>query len=111
MAEKTRNYMSSLDPEVRAKREKINGIWKRYRLREEEYNELIKNGCAICGTHEDLCVDHDHNCCPGSRTCGKCIRGTLCKKHNRGEGCFESIDEIIQLLAYRLKYDKEESYK
>ena len=91
---------------VERERNKANDIWKRYRMRPEQYQEFIKDGCAVCGTHEDLCVDHDHSCCPGSRTCGKCIRGALCKKHNRGEACFEDTGEIMQLLAYRLNYDK-----
>lgn len=103
----TRSHTRSLDLETRRERERRNGLWKRYRLRPDEYSELIKDGCAVCGTHEDLCVDHDHSCCPGSRTCGKCVRGALCKKHNRGEACFETVDEIMELLAYRLKYDKE----
>lgn len=43
-------------------------------------------GCAICGGQStdgpSLHVDHDHSCCPGSRTCGKCIRGLLCNGCN-----------------------------
>ena len=101
------NWYQRMTIEERRAYEHRNGLWKRYRLRPEQYAELIKDGCAICGTHEDLCVDHDHSCCPGSRTCGKCIRGALCKKHNRGEACFDNTDEIMELLAYRLRYDKE----
>jgi hypothetical protein len=40
-----------------------------------------KGVCLICGkTAEDgtvLAVDHDHSCCPGRRSCGKCIRGII----------------------------------
>ena len=39
--------------------------------------------CAVCGrpmsrsSHESssAVVDHDHACCPGKRSCGKCVRG------------------------------------
>jgi hypothetical protein len=31
-------------------------------------------------------VDHDHKCCSGSKSCGKCIRGILCHLCNKGIG-------------------------
>lgn len=40
------------------------------------------NACAVCGTGFSETVppriDHDHNCCPTAKTCGKCLRGILC---------------------------------
>ena len=104
-AEAARQWRKTMDASNKRAMNKANDIWKRYRLRPDEYQELIKDGCAVCGTHDDLCVDHDHSCCPGNRTCGKCIRGALCKKHNRGEACFDTIDEITALLAYRLEHE------
>ncbi len=68
----------------------------RYKLTVEEYNRLLANQngvCAICKqpetiSHKDgktlrLSVDHDHACCPGKDSCGKCIRGLLCYRCNR----------------------------
>jgi hypothetical protein len=68
---------------------------KRYGLTLEQYRALEKKQrglCALCGKPPlvgkracgkekqapRLCVDHDHACCPGKRSCGKCVRGLLC---------------------------------
>lgn len=100
-------YEAKLDPEQKKLSQKKRNIWKKYRLRLPEYEELTKDGCEICGVKENLHIDHDHDCCPGEVTCGKCIRGVLCSNHNRGEGYFKSIEEITGLLAYRLKFEKD----
>jgi hypothetical protein len=73
----------------------------RYGLSVEEYDKLISDGCFICGTHERLCIDHDHSCCPGKESCGNCIRGVLCWNHNIGEAKFKDIKEIERLWEYR----------
>lgn len=57
--------------------------------------------CAICGNKctsgRTLSVDHDHSCCPGSASCGKCIRGLLCTRCNMGLGYF--LDDANRLRA------------
>lgn len=73
-----------------------------YGLTPEQFDAMLEaqgGGCAICG-HSDrsLEVDHDHTCCPGKKTCGKCVRGILCRRCNRGLGCLETV--IDATVAY-----------
>lgn len=107
-AESTRKWYQSLSVEQKKDFEFRKNLWRRFKMRPAEYLELAKDGCAVCGTTENLCVDHDHNCCPTRNTCGKCIRGVLCSRHNQGEGYFKTVEEISSLLAYRLKFEKDE---
>jgi len=54
-------------------------IRRTYGLSVEQYADLVRGGCDICGSGDNLHVDHDHSCCPrGSVTCGRCVRGVLC---------------------------------
>jgi hypothetical protein len=58
----------------------------RYGLTRTTYFLLLDKqdgGCAICGSNDPkgrgrFHVDHDHACCPGKTSCGKCVRGLLC---------------------------------
>lgn len=61
-----------------------------YTLSSEEYDAILVaqgGACADCrqpetrttrGRIRNLAVDHDHACCPGKRSCGKCLRGIVC---------------------------------
>lgn len=40
-------------------------------------------------------VDHDHRCCPGSKTCGKCVRGLLCSDCNLLLGKARDDEKIL----------------
>jgi hypothetical protein len=71
-----------------------------YNLTQDQHNALLaeSNGrCAICGSEPEanrrqrgLAVDHDHACCPGNRSCGRCVRGLLCAPCNMTLGRLES---------------------
>ena len=55
---------------------------------------LEKSGykCPICLAPIDqssAAVDHDHSCCPGKKSCGKCVRGLLCSMCNSGLAFFQ----------------------
>ena len=70
-------------------------------LTPEVYLALLEAGCTICGSREDLHVDHDHACCNNRRKngCGKCVRGALCRTHNTHAGWLEHPD-TVKMLEY-----------
>ena len=84
-------------------------LWTVHRIRLKDYLELVKiqeSKCALCGKipTKRLYVDHDHNCCPGKRSCGKCIRGLLCKKCNSGIGYLgDTLDGVLKAVNYLKK--------
>ena len=76
------------------------------------YDEMLMRqggGCAICGgknaTGRALAVDHNHSCCPGEKTCGKCVRGLLCDNCNHGLGKFKDrVDLLDKAIAYLARF-------
>lgn len=59
-----------------------------------EYEELVKNGCEICGIEDNLVVDHCHTSLK--------VRGCLCSQCNTGLGLFrddkERMEKAIEYL-------------
>lgn len=81
------------------------GNLKKYGLTRDDYVYLEKsqNGvCKICGESEKhrnrLSVDHDHSCCSGIKSCGKCIRGLLCSNCNRVLGQVKDSKILLQKM-------------
>lgn len=82
-------------------------LWAKYRLSLEAYKAMLAEqggACAICRVPSPtdvrtsrFHVDHDHACCPGSKSCGKCVRGLLCHACNTALGNFQ--DDPKRLLA------------
>jgi len=91
----------------------INARKHMYKLEEDAYNEMLRrqqNRCLICGLLFDekiklkkTCIDHDHACCPGAKSCGQCIRGIICYACNTMLGFAKDNSEILQAGSNYLK--------
>jgi len=90
-----------------------NKVIFRYGLTLTELIELFADPkCAICEGESDLVIDHDHACCPVDKfpgykvSCGKCIRGLLCRRCNTALGMLDDDSAKIQgLIAYLSDYE------
>ena len=60
--------------------------------------------CAICRQPPEpgkvLAVDHDHSCCPGRFSCGRCVRGLLCARCNTLLGKVRDDPDRLHDAAY-----------
>lgn len=90
-------------------RERNPGKWRevdlrhKYKMSQADYDKMLasQNGvCAICGGINDngrmLAVDHNHDCCPGKRSCGNCVRQLLCGNCNNGLGRFKDNAALLK---------------
>jgi hypothetical protein len=94
------------NPDKMALISKRSNLRSYYGLTLEEYEEMRTKGCAICGSHDRLHVDHDHSCCDGrSKGCGKCVRGILCSTCNSGIGFLRDDPDLVRkALSYLEDY-------
>jgi hypothetical protein len=83
---------------------RIHDLAYKYKLTPKQFEEKLaeQDGrCAVCHNEldfekfHDVCIDHDHNHCPGEYTCGACVRGILCGSCNKGLGCFKDSPVIL----------------
>lgn len=67
----------------------------------EKMVDKLDGKCQICSRDFSdsrwgkPAVDHDHSCCSGNKTCGKCVRGLLCSECNHGLGKFQDSEEVL----------------
>ncbi len=74
----------------------------RYSIPPAEYRELWlrqRGLCAICQRFKANSVDHDHACCDGPYSCGKCVRGLLCRTCNTILGRWRDDQETFLRAA------------
>lgn len=83
-----------------------------YSLTIEQYDNMLvsQSGlCEICNTqitsNRFFDVDHDHACCNGYKSCGKCVRGLVCFNCNSVLGhSKESVPLLLSAVRYIEKY-------
>ena len=79
-------------------------LLKQYGLDKAIYSKM-GNACWICGGLEpgygkgNFHIDHDHACCPGIGSCGRCIRGLLCAACNTSLGGFRDDPKLLRKAA------------
>jgi len=84
-----------------------------YSLSRETVVTLLARGrCDLCERPtSNLEFDHDHKCCAGERSCGRCIRGVLCRGCNIKLGKRSdrpwSPESEAYLARYRARADAE----
>ena len=74
-----------------------------YKLSLKDYKIMLNKQdgkCLFCGVSQKklkkaLVVDHDHKCCPGKTSCGKCVRWLICDGCNHGLGNFRDNIEVL----------------
>lgn len=88
---------------------------KDHHVPHERARRLLDNpGCEICQRNllekirrpgggkpaALLVVDHDHSCCPsGEHSCGRCVRGLICKQCNTAAGMLSDDASNARRLA------------
>lgn len=85
-------------------------LW-RFKITPQDYTAMLikqNGGCGICEARDNgerggkplpFCVDHDHACCPGWTSCGKCVRGLLCSTCNQAIGLLNDRISLCQSAA------------
>ena len=86
-------------------RRHYNLAW-RYGLSISQVNEYESaTECPLClrvrSEDKGLVVDHDHDCCPGNRSCGECVRGFICQGCNNALGRLDKEGAWDRFATYR----------
>ena len=84
---------------------KICDFTKRHNITRADWLILLEGQGGVCAfpncKSKPTEIDHDHSCCAGKGSCGNCIRGALCSKHNMALGQFaDDIDQLKLGILY-----------
>lgn len=101
------NYYNN-NPDKKAEKVRMNTYhkpnWKRHNITKQRYEEMVSlydGKCHACQDDVGTSIDHDHSCCPGSFSCGQCVRGVLCRNCNIALGILkDNKDTMLKLINY-----------
>ena len=80
-------YEKYYDVGVRSAWNRQHLLKTKYHLTVEQFEDKLEAQgglCTICKVNDAVHIDHDHDCCPGQYSCGKCVRDILCSRCNGG---------------------------
>jgi hypothetical protein len=78
----------------------------RYGITESDYDAMLAAQGGVCWICKEppsrirLAVDHDHDCCPGGKSCGECVRGLLCTPCNTLLGRVKDGEWLAEAKRY-----------
>lgn len=79
-------------------------LLQRYGMTQAQYNQKLEDQggvCTICHRPPEevgiLVQDHDHECCSGNISCGKCLRDLICMYDNTALGLMR--DDVVRIRA------------
>ena len=78
---------------------------KQYNIPPEKLEAMLAAGCVICSGYHRLAIDHNHACCAGNSSCGRCVRGVLCSHCNTASGLLRDSPILIARLIDYLNGD------
>lgn len=106
----TAAYKRAYPDEVRLSNRRYN--YAKHNLTVEQWDAMLlqqDDKRLACGeanrAERNLHIDHDHACCPGTYSCGRCIRGLLCSQCNTALGLLgDDVTKVMNLAAYLVSH-------
>lgn len=83
----------------------------KYKMSSAEFDRLTSDAsgvCPICVKRPAIVIDHDHSCCTSRMTCGKCVRGVLCRQCNAAIGVLTDAG-VTRAALYMRRYARRRS--
>lgn len=110
----TKTYATESGYLISAKRQRDAHLRYNYKITIDQFELMAEDGCNICHDQPErtMHVDHDHKCCKGPVSCGKCVRGVLCTSCNAAVQKYEANNlrltypKFNKIEKYVKHYDK-----
>jgi hypothetical protein len=86
-------------------------LLRMYSLSIEDFEKRVEDQYGVCAVCKNLPaqfnIDHDHSCCAGKKSCGRCVRELLCDRCNKVLGAIEDdLDLLESMKTYLAKWQR-----